>query len=81
VVTADRDRLIPPKLSIELAETIPGARLALVPGAGHAVMMERPDVVNDVILSVLAEVQRSKPARKLGWRRGEKGEKGARGVA
>jgi pimeloyl-ACP methyl ester carboxylesterase len=81
VVAADRDRLIPTKLTVELAETIPGARLALVPGAGHVAMMERPDVINDAILSMLAEVQRRRPARKLGRRRGEKGEKGERGVA
>jgi pimeloyl-ACP methyl ester carboxylesterase len=76
VVIADRDRLIPPKLSEELAEKIPGARLAMVPGAGHAVMMERPDVVNDVILSMLTQVQRRRPPRRLGRRRGEKGERG-----
>jgi pimeloyl-ACP methyl ester carboxylesterase len=76
VVAADRDRLIPPKLSTELAEAIPGARLAVVPGAGHAVMMERPDVVNDVILSVLSEVQHRRPPRRFGRRRSEKGERG-----
>ncbi|HLX49188.1 MAG TPA: alpha/beta hydrolase [Streptosporangiaceae bacterium] len=76
VVAADRDRLIPPKLSVELAETIPGARLAMVPGAGHAVMMERPDVVNDVILGMLSEAARRRPPRRLGRRRREKGEQG-----
>jgi pimeloyl-ACP methyl ester carboxylesterase len=93
VVTGDKDRLIPPRLGAELAAEIPGARLAMVAGAGHALMLERPDVVNDVILSLLSEVQRGRrswrPRRSRGERAGDKrsddngdnGEKGVRGVA
>ncbi len=51
VVTGERDRLIPPRLGAELAADIPGARLVMVAGAGHALMLERPDVVNDAIIS------------------------------
>ncbi|HEY1916612.1 MAG TPA: alpha/beta hydrolase [Streptosporangiaceae bacterium] len=91
VVTGDKDRLIPPRLGEELAAEIPGARLAMVAGAGHALMLERPEVVNDVILSLLSEVQRGR--RSWRPRRGsadkgsadkgsaDKGEKGVRGVA
>lgn len=79
VVTGDRDRLIPSRLGTELAAEIPGARLTLVPGAGHAVMMERPDVVNEAIVSLLSEVEAGRPARRLLSRR--RGEKGERGVA
>jgi pimeloyl-ACP methyl ester carboxylesterase len=60
VVTGDKDRLIPPRLGAELAAEIPGARLAMVAGAGHAVMLERSDVVNDVIIGVLAEARAGK---------------------
>jgi len=75
VVTGDRDRLIPPRLGAELAAEIPGARLVMVPGAGHALMLERPDVVNDVIASLLGEIRPGKQSRR------SRGEGGVRGVA
>ena len=53
-MTGDKDRLIPPRLGAELAAEIPGARLVMVAGAGHVLMLERPDVVNDAIAGVLA---------------------------
>jgi pimeloyl-ACP methyl ester carboxylesterase len=53
VITADRDRLVPPRLAGELAAGIPGADLILVPGAGHLVIMERPDIVTEAIMTVL----------------------------
>lgn len=45
VVCGDEDRLTPPKYSRYLAENIPGARLEMVSGAGHMVMLERPVAV------------------------------------
>jgi hypothetical protein len=48
-------------------------------------MLERPDVVNDTIISVLAEVQQGKRSRKFRRSRDRKaegaGEEGALGVA
>jgi pimeloyl-ACP methyl ester carboxylesterase len=55
VVTADRDKIISPRLAGELAAGIPGADLILVPDAGHLVFMERPEIVNEVIIALLAE--------------------------
>jgi pimeloyl-ACP methyl ester carboxylesterase len=89
VVTGDKDRLIPPRLGAELAEGIPGARIAMVEGAGHAVMLERPDVVNDAIIGVLAEAQQGKRPRRFRRSRDRKPEadgdrksgEGERGVA
>ncbi len=87
VITGDRDRLIPPRLGAELAASIPGARIAMVAGAGHVLMMERPEVVNDAIRSLLAEVRQAKRPGKLRWPRRAKGEQAAapgeneRGVA
>jgi pimeloyl-ACP methyl ester carboxylesterase len=49
VVTGEKDRLIAPTLGLELAAQIPGADLVWVPGAGHAVILERPDIVNQAI--------------------------------
>jgi pimeloyl-ACP methyl ester carboxylesterase len=54
VLTGERDRLVPPWLSDEIAAEIPGAELIRVPGAGHVVILERPDLVNDAITSLVA---------------------------
>lgn len=42
VITGTADQLTPPKYARFLAEHIPDAQLALVEGAGHMVMLERP---------------------------------------
>jgi 3-oxoadipate enol-lactonase len=55
VVCAELDSLKPAHYSRELAAAIPGAELALVPDAGHAVVLERPDVVNTLLLGFLAK--------------------------
>ena len=57
VVTGERDRLVPARLGAELAAEIPGAQLVMVPGAGHVPMLERPDIVNDAITSLVGEVE------------------------
>jgi pimeloyl-ACP methyl ester carboxylesterase len=54
VLTGERDRLVAPRLSDELAAEIPGAELIRVPGAGHVIILERPELVNDAITSLLA---------------------------
>jgi 3-oxoadipate enol-lactonase len=41
VLTGDADRLVPTDNSRRLAEAIPGARLVLLPGAGHCFPLER----------------------------------------
>ena len=41
VITGDADRLVPPQNSQVLARSIPGARLLLLPGAGHCFPLER----------------------------------------
>ena len=62
-LTGDKDRLISPSLGLELAEAIPGAELVLVPGAGHAVILEAPEVVNEAITGLIARVDASAAAR------------------
>jgi pimeloyl-ACP methyl ester carboxylesterase len=56
VLAGEKDRLVAPRLGIELAAAIPGAQLIWVPGAGHAVILERPDLVNETITALLARV-------------------------
>jgi pimeloyl-ACP methyl ester carboxylesterase len=72
----DRDRLIPPRLGAELAAEIPGARLVMVEGAGHVLMLERPDVVNEAIAGMLADVQPPKRSWRIRRSRGEGSEQG-----
>lgn len=45
VITGSEDRMTPPKFGQWLAERIPGARFIQVDGAGHMVMLEKPDQV------------------------------------
>lgn len=48
------DRMIPPYLSREVAELIPGARYQEVPDAGHFGYLEQPDAVNKILLEFFA---------------------------
>jgi pimeloyl-ACP methyl ester carboxylesterase len=43
VITGGSDRLIPPRNSEVLAQRIPGARLVVLPGAGHCFPLEREE--------------------------------------
>jgi pimeloyl-ACP methyl ester carboxylesterase len=46
VVCGAEDKMTPPSLSQFIRDRIPGARLALIEGAGHFVMMENPEAFN-----------------------------------
>jgi len=54
VVAAENDRLIPLARAEELAAGIPGAKLERVPEAGHAIILERPELVNRAITELIA---------------------------
>ncbi|MFD4639186.1 alpha/beta fold hydrolase [Lentzea sp. NPDC058436] len=47
------DVVLPPRLSREVADAIPGARYAEVAGAGHVGYLERPDEVNRLLVEFL----------------------------
>ena len=49
VLCGENDKLTPPKYAHYLRDNIPGATLTIIPQAGHMVMMEQPDLVNDAI--------------------------------
>ena len=53
VITGSQDILTPVGDAEELAETIPGAELVIVPGAAHAVMVDRAPAFNEAVLSFL----------------------------
>jgi 3-oxoadipate enol-lactonase len=56
VVTGDEDETIAPSESEAMAAALPQARLVHIPGAGHLAPLERPDELNRVLLSFLAEL-------------------------
>ncbi|MEJ7930446.1 hypothetical protein WG922_10700 [Ramlibacter sp. AN1015] len=43
----------------QLARAIPGARLAIVEGAGHLINLEKPDDFNRVLMNFLQTVKGS----------------------
>lgn len=53
VLTGDADVLIPPGNSEILARQIRGARLAVVPGGGHQILVEQADACNRIVLEFL----------------------------
>jgi 3-oxoadipate enol-lactonase len=64
VVTSDEDRLYPAALAEDMARRIPGARLAVVRGAGHLSNLEQPEAFNAAVLPFLLEHRdRASPAR------------------
>lgn len=56
VVCGEADRLTPPEHSREIAAAVPGARLEIVPGAGHLLTLEQPARVNALLLGWLARL-------------------------
>jgi pimeloyl-ACP methyl ester carboxylesterase len=52
VLCGRRDRLTPPRLGRAVAGSMPHARFDLIPGAGHMLPLEAPDVVADAIRSL-----------------------------
>lgn len=54
VVAGLDDTIIPPAESEALAKAIPGARLELIPRAGHLVAFERADAFNKAMSAWLA---------------------------
>ena len=51
VLCGSADRMTPPRYSEFLANRIPQATLAIIPGCGHLVMIENPTAVNERIRS------------------------------
>ncbi len=64
VMTGDQDRLIPARQAAELAAAIPGARLVRLPDAGHAIILERPEIVTEEIADLVALALEVAPVRR-----------------
>ena len=65
VLHGDEDVLVPVDRGHELAERIPGARMAVVPGAGHVLTTDREHETAEAVLRHLEERpdQLRKPSR------------------
>lgn len=63
VLTGDSDRLVPEENSRRLAGLIPGARLEVLPGAGHCFPLEKPDATLAQLVRFFGE---GAPAGKVG---------------
>ncbi|WP_322974780.1 alpha/beta fold hydrolase [Actinacidiphila epipremni] len=55
VLAGDKDLLTPSAHSTEIAEKLPAAELVVVPGAGHLVTFERPDIVDPALARLIAQ--------------------------
>jgi pimeloyl-ACP methyl ester carboxylesterase len=63
VVVGERDRVVPLKQSENLVAAIPGAELLKVPGAGHVIILERPSLINEVIIDLVTRAMASQVPR------------------
>ena len=57
VVAAEQDRLYPPVDNRAVADAIPDSQFVTVPGAGHALVVERPRLVNLLMAGHFAEME------------------------
>lgn len=53
VLTGDEDNTIPNALSVEMAQGIPGAKLAILPQCGHLPQVEQPQATADALVEWL----------------------------
>ncbi|MGG2462329.1 alpha/beta fold hydrolase [Streptomyces sp. RGM 3693] len=67
VLAGEGDLITPAEHSRTIAEVLPDAELVCVPDAGHLVMLERPELVNDHLVGLVerasAAARRSRTAR------------------
>lgn len=54
VVAGSKDTFTPPEVSVAMAESIPGARLVLIPGGSHILPLEERDQLREVLRDFLA---------------------------
>lgn len=57
MICGSEDRLTPVKYSHYLAEKLPSGKVAVIDGAGHMVMIEKPEAVNQAIETFIAALQ------------------------
>jgi pimeloyl-ACP methyl ester carboxylesterase len=60
VIGGTNDVLTPPAEARRMAKLIPGARLELMRGGGHMLMLEQTDELDRLIVDFAHEVQRTR---------------------
>ncbi|BBY17435.1 alpha/beta fold hydrolase [Mycolicibacterium litorale] len=60
IACGDRDLLTPVESSREMAAALPKSELVVVPGAGHLVQLEQPEVIDDALVRL---VERATPSK------------------
>jgi pimeloyl-ACP methyl ester carboxylesterase len=58
-VCGTEDKMMPPASSKQIADRIPGAKLVLIEGAGHMVMLEKPADFNEVMKDFASTVRQT----------------------
>lgn len=66
IACGDHDVLTPIKHSEEMAAVLRDTELVIVPGAGHLVQLEAPDVINDALVRL---VERATPSKLVAFAR------------
>ena len=56
IIVGDQDKMMPVRQSQILSNSIPNAQLAIIPGAGHMVMLEQPQAVSEVLRQFLSQI-------------------------
>ena len=56
VVAGSKDTFTPPEVSVAMAESIPGARLALIPGGSHILPLEERDRLREELRDFLGSL-------------------------
>ena len=69
ILCGSRDRLTPPALSEHLSGLIPRSGLHIIEGAGHMVLLEAPERVNQEILGFAASLGGEPPSFSVVWER------------
>lgn len=76
VICGEADKITPPIQSRALAAALPLAELTIVPGAGHNVMLEQPEVTNTALRELLQRADvRAATIRSSGRKAGARGRK------
>lgn len=76
-VCGSDDRLTPPKYSHYLAAQMPRCRAVIVPGAGHMIMLEKPNVLNEIMATFIEELAGASPGKAPGKKQGEEQKNGS----
>jgi pimeloyl-ACP methyl ester carboxylesterase len=66
VACGDRDVLTPIVHTEEMAAALPDSELLIIPGAGHLVQLERPELINDALVRL---VERATPSKLVAFGR------------